>query len=1149
MAIITRRRVGAPTPRQLVLKSAFENHHAIGRPAVISRVVARAANAGEQDPAYIEPPLLPSGQEQLYSFYAPSLGSGLHHISVTQRVTPPSDSTGSRPLNLTATQDFIVVKPRFSLPDGEVHSVYPPPGHGDQLNIVPHIVLTDPHLPWERNASTSNGTAGERNRVPWLALLVFTQDELKLPSSQLAGEQRIFPEDVKQSETWSVNMSIDDLWKMQDNKTVATPIANSTDDPIDATTSAMKSDMIFVPGKLYEDLFRSYDALGSPVTSQTKADVSRYKYLSHMRNINTVGQPENQTGGDDQGLFSVVVAHRTGPWTIQQPTPVTVHLVSIEGIETLSHVAPAPLVALCSLSSWTYQCLPTTGFNTFDAMQHLGSGTNTDALRPVSSYFEKLVESTDPVQTMLGRRMRDGFSMSHYRVSTGERTIAMTRGPFVPTKVDHITLHQSSFSSDLQILDQETGIMDVSYSLAWQLGKTMAIADQAFTAALSRIRMTIHKQAYQAVKGEIIGDAKKNLHELVPRLSKQIATLASLHEGPVDMDAKQKWSNSVRIPQKNMSFFSPEVRAKFLDEAKKAARTLASSTDSTDKQYLFHNEHNTATSTDWALMLKWLLERMSFYAVPAHYLITDPTHLPKETIRFFTVDPNWVDALIDGALSIANHIEGDDDQIRTAIKSTLEDYLRTVDPQIKYVPQIPKSGFLLRSALVTKFPNLIVTAPWEKNAGQAPILRHEVLSEDVMLVLFDRTPGDGLLKTITISQPPHQQCFAAADEVGPDSADITKTVFRVGYKKIYTTPTAQQPTDDDRKKDLTTTTWTYDSKSPCPVFHFESRMLVFPNYADVLLQTLRDNMPAGQFTDDISTSALVGLQLNEPMYQFEIVCASPPAQNVVATKQTKVFTRSSGTSAVKTPPVLKMLQTRDRFATAQVANDRKLAREVARASLVTPLPPPIAAMETSESSSIQKQRILPVHVRAAALPLAAAQDKLPPSGTLGPQFKITCHPAGAALASPIPTKTGYPIDLIFGVIMTGSADSLSKLGYKLVQLRVDIQLGDTSSPQKLISYYAGTNGRMLSNLRWNPIVTPASVPTLLYVNLLPRSMSGAQELQRSRNMSFILSGVDVNPYAVPQNFIITVWEIYVNKGIKTSQMNQTCRVVLQPPHK
>jgi len=99
-------------------------------------------------------------------------------------------------------------------------------------------------------------------------------------------------------------------------------------------------------------------------------------------------------------------------------------------------------------------------------------------------------------------------------------------------------------------------------------------------------------------------------------------------------------------------------------------------------------------------MLKWILDRMFFFGIPAHYLITDPTHLPRESLRIFTIDANWMDALVDVALSIVNHLERDDDSIRTAIKATLTDYLDLPDPQIGYAPQVPRSGFLLRSSVV-----------------------------------------------------------------------------------------------------------------------------------------------------------------------------------------------------------------------------------------------------------------------------------------------------------------------------------------------------------------------------------------------------------------------------------------------------------------
>ena len=48
---------------------------------------------------------------------------------------------------------------------------------------------------------------------------------------------------------------------------------------------------------------------------------------------------------------------------------------------------------------------------------------------------------------------------------------------------------------DLNIFDRELGLMDISCSAAWQLGRTMAIADQAFTSYLYRMRTQIIQRA------------------------------------------------------------------------------------------------------------------------------------------------------------------------------------------------------------------------------------------------------------------------------------------------------------------------------------------------------------------------------------------------------------------------------------------------------------------------------------------------------------------------------------------------------------------------------------------------------------------------------------------------------------------------------
>jgi hypothetical protein len=80
--------------------------------------------------------------------------------------------------------------------------------------------------------------------------------------------------------------------------------------------------------------------------------------------------------------------------------------------------------------------------------------------------------------------------------------------------------------------------------------------------------------------------------------------------------------------------------------------------------------------------------------------------IPEETIRFFYIDDAWMDCLIDGALSVGNHLEADDDQIKTAIKSLYNVYLSTTVTAANMKPQIPCYGFVFRSQLVKVMPDL-----------------------------------------------------------------------------------------------------------------------------------------------------------------------------------------------------------------------------------------------------------------------------------------------------------------------------------------------------------------------------------------------------------------------------------------------------------
>jgi hypothetical protein len=345
-----------------------------------------------------------------------------------------------------------------------------------------------------------------------------------------------------------------------------------------------------------------------------KPDVSRYKYLAHARHVNMAGMPGSVE--DDIEFFSVVMAHRTGPWDSFRESNMIAHLVSIERIRdhmTLSF--SQPLVALCSLYSWTYTVLPRNSLNLYDAMRWLGS--QNDVLRAPGDVFHNPRCTADPVALRVGQRMQDGYTIVRHRVLTGETTAALMRGPFVPTAVpaplSETWTSQSTFSTDLQILDKALGMMDITYSIAWQLGKTMGIADMAFASALTRYRSTIYVLAMERSSRDVLhGDQLKfalGKRDVVKSISKTIEKLGKL---PAELASGEKssphpthrWNRTTHQKHVDLSFWSRNIRTRFPAHAIKVAHELAKSQKSHPDGigHMLYNEHNDPVNTDWVDM-------------------------------------------------------------------------------------------------------------------------------------------------------------------------------------------------------------------------------------------------------------------------------------------------------------------------------------------------------------------------------------------------------------------------------------------------------------------------------------------------------------------------------------------------------------------
>jgi len=177
-------------------------------------------------------------------------------------------------------------------------------------------------------------------------------------------------------------------------------------------------------------------------------------------------------------------------------------------------------------------------------------------------------------------------------------------------------------------------------------------------------------------------------------------------------------------------------------------------------------------------------------SVPFAYLVPDSLLLPPESIRFFYVDRNWTDALVEGALSVGTVNSSDRaqlEQLYPQIRDEIDEEERTVrEPGGEEVQKGPAgtiSGFLLRSRAVSGWPGMHVRA-YRKEVGKdneiipesspdrIKVLRMERLAPAVMLVLFDGVPV-----VIHVEEPRMGVQFGVRLETGDDANQFSAYVI------------------------------------------------------------------------------------------------------------------------------------------------------------------------------------------------------------------------------------------------------------------------------------------------------------------------------------------------------------------------------------
>ncbi|HKB42240.1 MAG TPA: hypothetical protein VKD72_37785, partial [Gemmataceae bacterium] len=401
--------------------------------------------------------------------------------------------------------------PRFILDPAAIHSVYPPANETGRFdNALPHVVFTRRTLPWER---TLDGKPPEWGKAfpPWLGLLLLQESELNILDA--SGEETGRRYEVKSLPV--VSKDADSF--LFPRPAQGSPAILAPDLGQNGPTDKWKAEQW-----QYEQASSLTLDLPAELFKAISPRVQDLPYLAHVRQIDTGAKEVLNI--NDKGWFSLVIGNRLP----QAERAHRAFLVSLEGWQDRLNdewiPARGQMVRLAVLGTWTFACA---GSNDFKArMDALDLGPHTprkqadSSLRdswlhlpyrtsddPYPNYKEKDQdpESRDPKIVVRAAYAR-GFTGLNHVMRQGEQTVSWYRGPLVPLNYDKPKKQQEPVSCADELLryDPDTGLFDVTYAAAWQLGRLLALQNQSFALALDRARKAMRARAEQLMRdGEL----------------------------------------------------------------------------------------------------------------------------------------------------------------------------------------------------------------------------------------------------------------------------------------------------------------------------------------------------------------------------------------------------------------------------------------------------------------------------------------------------------------------------------------------------------------------------------------------------------------------------------------------------------------------
>lgn len=621
---------------------------------------------------------LEKGTIKFVQNYLPALEGGDYTLTVEQNVASADGKVPREDLP-TTTKRFYVRAERFRFHPNEVVTRFPPPdSQGDFRTVLPHIVFKTGILPWARTPDPNGNPQ---------------TDGLGNRSSWLA----LLLFDQADPPPPLVNRTLADLVTQGDTISYF----QNTPHWEPGESGGERCTTIDIPGKLFNQILPSNDDL---------------YYVASAREV------LKGAGGQGGTPYSVVMGSRLAV----KGHRATVHLVSLEGLAAYlpgsggqGKVTQNQTVRLVSLTHWSFDAL-----NETYSFKKLMAGLNKTPANLQIPNPNPLNGKTATGE--LGRALPEGYCAMTHHMRQGSQTVSWYRGPLVPFALTQTDQGPIFAADKLLRYNPDTGLFDTSYAAAWQLGQLLALQNKGYATALYDWK---RQAKLKSVAAQVVASIQN-------RFGKAIQL-----QGPGGLTRQNMVSQSTAFVKNVLKPYltpSPPTEAPPSRKQKSSVPTQKSIMNFEEARL-----RQIHADTQVPSGIQSFLNRLALLGgVPFCYLVPHELMLPPEAIRFFQVDPNWIQALLQGANSIGTTTENDqmhDRVLAAPLQSTLQ------------ATSLPVSGLILRSEVVKHWPKLVVVGK-KQNGEPAQLLRHAFLADTVLLCLFNATvvsvqieePAEGL---------------------------------------------------------------------------------------------------------------------------------------------------------------------------------------------------------------------------------------------------------------------------------------------------------------------------------------------------------------------------------------------------------------------